>query len=36
MKPKEMFKLKCPSCDVGVLAFQEGCVKCHACGFSQC
>jgi len=36
MKPKEMFKLKCPSCDVGTLAFQEGCVKCHACGYSQC
>jgi ribonucleoside-diphosphate reductase alpha chain len=36
LKPKEMFKIKCPSCDVGVLAFQEGCVKCHACGFSQC
>ncbi len=36
VKPKEMFKIKCPSCDVGVLAFQEGCVKCHACGFSQC
>jgi ribonucleoside-diphosphate reductase alpha chain len=36
MKPKEMFKLKCPSCDVGNLAFQEGCVKCHACGYSQC
>ena len=36
LKPKEMFKLKCPSCEIGVLAFQEGCVKCHACGFSQC
>ena len=29
------YKLKCPSCD-GVLSFEEGCVKCHACGFSQC
>ena len=29
------YKLKCPSCG-DVLAFQEGCVKCHACGFSQC
>jgi ribonucleoside-diphosphate reductase alpha chain len=29
------YKLKCPSCD-GVLCFEEGCVKCHACGFSQC
>jgi ribonucleoside-diphosphate reductase alpha chain len=36
MKPKEMFKIKCPSCDVGTLAFQEGCVKCHGCGYSQC
>jgi ribonucleoside-diphosphate reductase alpha chain len=29
------YKLKCPSCE-GALAFQEGCVKCHGCGFSQC
>lgn len=29
------YKLKCPSCS-GTLAFQEGCVKCHGCGFSQC
>jgi ribonucleoside-diphosphate reductase alpha chain len=29
------YKIKCPVC-VGELAFQEGCVKCHACGFSQC
>ena len=29
------YKLKCPSCN-GNLAFQEGCVKCHGCGFSQC
>jgi ribonucleoside-diphosphate reductase alpha chain len=36
LKPKEMFKLKCPNCEAGVLAFQEGCVKCHSCGFSQC
>jgi ribonucleoside-diphosphate reductase alpha chain len=36
IKPKEMFKIKCPSCDAGVLAFQEGCVKCHSCGYSQC
>jgi ribonucleoside-diphosphate reductase alpha chain len=31
----ELFKIKCPECS-GVLAFQEGCVKCHDCGFSQC
>lgn len=29
------YKIKCPAC-TGVLAFQEGCVKCHSCGFSQC
>ena len=29
------YKLKCPACS-GVLAFEEGCVKCYGCGFSQC
>jgi ribonucleoside-diphosphate reductase alpha chain len=29
------YKLKCPSC-ASALAFQEGCVKCISCGFSQC
>ena len=29
------YKLKCPSC-TGTLAFEEGCVKCYGCGFSQC
>jgi ribonucleoside-diphosphate reductase alpha chain len=29
------FKVKCPACSAN-LAFQEGCVKCHSCGFSQC
>jgi ribonucleoside-diphosphate reductase alpha chain len=29
------YKIKCPTCS-GQLAFQEGCVKCHDCGFSQC
>jgi ribonucleoside-diphosphate reductase alpha chain len=29
------YKLKCPACS-GALSFEEGCVKCHACGFSQC
>ena len=28
--------IKCPACDSGSLAFQEGCAKCHSCGFSQC
>ena len=29
------YKLKCPGC-TGTLAFEEGCVKCYGCGFSQC
>jgi len=29
------YKIKCPACD-GSLSFEEGCVKCHSCGFSQC
>jgi ribonucleoside-diphosphate reductase alpha chain len=29
------YKLKCPAC-TGILAFEEGCVKCYSCGFSQC
>ncbi len=29
------YKIKCPSCS-GQLSFQEGCVKCLGCGFSQC
>jgi ribonucleoside-diphosphate reductase alpha chain len=29
------YKIKCPSCS-GSLAFEEGCVKCYGCGFSQC
>ena len=29
------YKLKCPAC-TQVLAFEEGCVKCYACGYSQC
>ncbi|MBL8858750.1 MAG: vitamin B12-dependent ribonucleotide reductase [Planctomycetes bacterium] len=29
------FKIKCPACSNNV-SFEEGCVKCHACGFSQC
>ena len=36
-KPQNLtqYKLKCPSC-TGTLAFEEGCVKCYSCGFSQC
>lgn len=29
------FAPACPDCG-GVLAFQEGCAKCNACGFSRC
>lgn len=29
------YKLKCPCCE-GVLALQEGCKKCHSCGWSAC
>ena len=30
------YKLKCPECGAGTLAFMEGCVKCGACGYSKC
>ncbi len=30
------FKLKCPECGAGTLAFMEGCVKCGVCGYSKC
>ncbi len=26
----------CPECSAGQLSFEEGCVKCHICGYSQC
>ena len=29
------FKIRCPACG-GVLSFEEGCVKSHNCGYSQC
>ncbi len=29
------YKIKCPTCSEK-LAFEEGCVKCYGCGFSQC
>jgi ribonucleoside-diphosphate reductase alpha chain len=32
-----IFKIKCPDCESsGTLAFEEGCLKCHACGYSMC
>lgn len=34
---ESLFKIKCPDCDAaGTLAFEEGCLKCHACGYSSC
>ena len=26
----------CPDCGAGQLAYEEGCVKCHMCGYSEC
>jgi len=26
----------CPSCGAGTLVFEEGCVKCQSCGYSEC
>ena len=26
----------CPECGAGQLSYEEGCVKCHVCGYSQC
>jgi ribonucleoside-diphosphate reductase alpha chain len=26
----------CPECGTGQLAYEEGCVKCHVCGYSEC
>ena len=30
-----MFKLKCPECQGGLVS-EEGCVKCPSCGYSKC
>ena len=35
MKP-ESFLGSCPDCGTGQLAYEEGCVRCHICGFSEC
>ena len=29
------YKIVCPACSSS-LVFEEGCVKCYGCGFSQC
>jgi len=26
----------CPDCEIGNLAFEEGCQKCYSCGYSKC
>jgi ribonucleoside-diphosphate reductase alpha chain len=34
---EDLFKIKCPDCDsAGTFAFEEGCLKCHACGYAMC
>ncbi|TVP79355.1 MAG: vitamin B12-dependent ribonucleotide reductase [Gemmatimonadales bacterium] len=33
---EESFLGSCPDCGTGHLAYEEGCVKCHVCGYSEC
>ncbi|MFQ5538316.1 MAG: vitamin B12-dependent ribonucleotide reductase [Gemmatimonadota bacterium] len=33
---KEAFLGACPECGAGQLAYEEGCMKCHVCGYSEC
>ncbi|MDT8341124.1 MAG: TSCPD domain-containing protein, partial [Longimicrobiales bacterium] len=33
---QESFFGACPDCGAGQLAYEEGCVKCHVCGYSEC
>ena len=33
---QQSFLGSCPECGTGQLAYEEGCVKCHVCGFSEC
>lgn len=33
---REHFMGSCPDCGAGQLAYEEGCVKCHICGYSEC
>jgi ribonucleoside-diphosphate reductase alpha chain len=32
----EHFMGSCPDCGSGQLVYEEGCVKCHICGYSEC
>lgn len=34
--PEEQVLGSCPDCGAGQLAFEEGCMKCHVCGYSEC
>ncbi len=33
---RESFLGACPECGAGQLAYEEGCMKCHVCGYSEC
>jgi len=33
---QDTFMGSCPDCGSSQLAFEEGCVKCHVCGYSEC
>jgi ribonucleoside-diphosphate reductase alpha chain len=33
---QESFLGSCPDCGTGSLAYEEGCLKCHVCGYSEC
>ncbi len=34
--PPESFMGNCPDCGAGQLSYEEGCVKCRICGYSEC
>ncbi len=34
--PHNSFLGSCPECGAGQLSFEEGCVKCHVCAYSEC
>ena len=33
---QDSFLGTCPDCGTGQMAYLEGCVKCHICGYSEC